>query len=328
MVEQSSGQYVGKLVKIDESILRIPTLAIHLDRGVNDGFTFNKETHLNPVLATVSEDLNIPEPKEDKNAPHHPNLIRKIADKLEIDPKSIKDFELCLYDTQLSTTGGINNEFIFSPRLDNLCMSYTCLEGLLTSLEEHSLDKDSRVRMICLFDNEEVGSMSAYGADSLMLETTLRRLQSDKENPTAFEESVHHSYLISADMAHAVHPNYSEKHEKNHRPKLHAGVVIKINANQRYATTSSTSLLLKHIAEQKSIPLQEFVVRNDSPCGSTIGPILSSKLGLRTIDVGCPQLSMHSIRETCGTEDIAHAVDLFKEFFGKFEQTDNSILVD
>jgi aspartyl aminopeptidase len=120
------------------------------------------------------------------------------------------------------------------------------------------------------------------------------------------------SLLISADMAHAVHPNYSEKHEENHRPKMNQGVVVKQNANQRYATTSITTHILRQCAKEAGVSLQEFVVRNDSPCGSTIGPMLSAKLGLRTIDVGNPQLSMHSIRETCGTKDIDDAISLFK----------------
>jgi aspartyl aminopeptidase len=133
------------------------------------------------------------------------------------------------------------------------------------------------------------------------------------------------SFLISADMAHALHPNYPEKYEDQHRPMMNKGVVIKHNANQRYATTSLSAVLLRQIAEEASIPLQAFVVRNDSPCGSTIGPMLSAKLGIRTIDVGNPQWSMHSIRETCGTTDLDSAVKLFKAYFDRFAYFDERI---
>ncbi|KAJ1551805.1 hypothetical protein HK096_005781, partial [Nowakowskiella sp. JEL0078] len=176
------------------------------------------------------------------------------------------------------------------------------------------------------------GSQSAYGADSNLLATTFKRLAElpigNSSSTSFFEQACIRSYLISADMAHAAHPNYLEKHEENHRPQMNKGIVIKQNANQRYATTAVTTFILREIARVKNIPLQEFVVRNiefriysfidfyqvrnDSACGSTIGPMLSAKLGLRTIDVGNPQLSMHSIRETCGVEDIKYATELFQ----------------
>ncbi|OMH81986.1 putative aspartyl aminopeptidase [Zancudomyces culisetae] len=181
--------------------------------------------------------------------------------------------------------------------------------------------------MIALFDNEEIGSRSAYGADSMLLESTLRRLNAFG-SPCAFEECIANSFLISADMAHAIHPNYSEKHEENHAPKMNGGIVIKINANQRYATTYATSLALKVLAKRHQLPIQEFVVRNDSPCGSTIGPLISSNLGIRTIDVGNPMLGMHSIRETMGTDDVKFSIDLFKAFFHEFTELDSKIICD
>lgn len=205
------------------------------------------------------------------------------------------------------------------------------------------MDNDTNIRLIALFDNEEVGSESAYGAGSNLLESAIRRINQDTVSfkltfishlfgylKALFDCAIQNSYLISADMARAVHPNYSDKHESNHQPQIHGGVVIKINANQRYATTSFTSTLLKSLAAQckPPVPLQEFVVRNDSPCGSTIGPILSSKLGLRTIDVGSPMLSMHSIREMCGTDDIAHSIHLFIAFFRNFAAIDAKVICD
>ncbi|KAJ1912059.1 hypothetical protein IWQ60_009839 [Tieghemiomyces parasiticus] len=388
MVAERDGEsYSHHLVRVNKPILRIPNLAIHLDRSVNDGFKFNKETHLTPVLATIAKRLNAPAlvsrasadtsesdsdnseanrpistpvPKEIANdghvaRNHHPEILQLLADELQVEVDQIRDFELCLYDTQPSTLGGVYDEFIFSPRLDNLMMSYTALESLLESTSKSaddeaatstSLRNDSQIRLVALFDNEEIGSQSAYGADSALLESTLRRLQSyhsfagsdlrplAADDPDylpdalAFEQSIHRSFLISADMAHAVHPNYVDRHEARHRPVMHNGIVIKVNANQRYATTAPTSLVLKVLADKHRVRLQEFVVRNDSPCGSTIGPILSAKLGLRTVDVGCPQLAMHSIREMAGADDVGHAIQLFRAFFNEFGTLDVNIQVD
>ncbi|KAK3235136.1 hypothetical protein CYMTET_54655 [Cymbomonas tetramitiformis] len=140
--------------------------------------------------------------------------------------------------------------------------------------------------------------------------------------------TVRDSFLVSADMAHALHPNYLDRHEPNHTPKLHKGLVIKHNANQRYATNMVSSFLFREIAKRRSLPMQDFVVRNDMGCGSTIGPILASGIGIRTVDVGCPQLSMHSVREMCGTDDIGHAYQHFKAFFEDFTALDAELNVD
>ncbi|KAJ2725175.1 hypothetical protein GGI07_001437 [Coemansia sp. Benny D115] len=336
MVRDHAGGYTNRLVTIKDPIMRIPSLAIHLDRTVGDAFKYNKEVHLTPILATVAKALNGDEKAADPEAStlaHHPILLERIATELSVDVADISDFELCLYDTQEAVIGGICNEFIYSSRLDNLNSSYCAIEGLVNSLDDRkstaSAD-DTHIRMVALFDNEEVGSTSAYGANSSLIESAIRRIQSscDGCSPTAFEEAVANSFMISSDVTHAVHPNYSEKHESNHRPELQKGPSIKVNANQRYATTSVTSTILKDIAKRNNIPLQEFVVRNDSPCGSTIGPMLSAQLGLRTIDIGNPLLSMHSIREVCGTDDVGMSVRLFERFFAEFASLDAKITVD
>ncbi|PVU98728.1 hypothetical protein BB559_001340 [Furculomyces boomerangus] len=319
--------------------MRIPSLAIHLDRTANEAFKFNNETHLTPMLATVAKVCNHGEKSLEKDSAtissntnsqmkHHPILLQKIAKNLGVEVSQIRDFELCLYDTQLSVIGGICDEFIFSPRLDNLNSSFCSVEGFIDSLQESkSLDNDTNVWMVALFDNEEIGSKSAYGADSTLLDSTLKRLQIGG-NLTSFEQTVANSFLVSADMAHAVHPNYFEKHEDNHAPQMNQGLVIKVNANQRYATTSATSAILKVIAEKHDLPLQEFVVRNDSPCGSTIGPLISANLGIRTIDVGNPMLAMHSIRETMGSDDVHTSIEIFKAFFKEFSEVDSKFIVD
>ncbi|KAL0086539.1 peptidase M18 [Phycomyces blakesleeanus] len=333
LVSHEDGTFKHTLVKIDRPLLRIPTLAIHLDRSTNDGFQFNKETQLAPVLATATKAALSGSDATDgveADATHHPLLIRILAEEMNVGPDQIRDFELALYDTQASTIGGACNEFIFSPRLDNLEMSFCSIQALIRSKD---VENDTNIRLVALFDNEEIGSQTAHGADSNLLPVTLQRLANTQlmnvsASSTAFEEAMHKSLLISADMAHAVHPNYSDKHEENHRPQMHKGTVIKVNANQRYATTAMTSLVLKELAKKHSIPIQEFVVRNDSSCGSTIGPMLSAKLGLRTVDIGNPQLSMHSIREVGGTDDVKHGINLLQVFFEEFAELEARIQVD
>ncbi|KAG0166283.1 hypothetical protein DFQ28_006501 [Apophysomyces sp. BC1034] len=361
MVQHQDGSFRHTLVRVNKPILRVPTLAIHLDGSANQAFTFNKETHLVPVLATaVKSALNATKTTDDETSKHHPALINLLAQELQITPQRIHDFELCLYDTQSATIGGVYDEFIFSARLDNLGMSYCALMALINT--SHAIADEPHIRLISLFDNEEIGSTSAHGADSNLLPSTLQRLsQTDignaskkkkkhnslnvststdapttcfgflnrsKPKKAAFERSMHKSMLVSADMAHAVHPNYMEKYEENHRPAMHKGTVIKINANQKYATTAPTSLILREIARRRDIPVQEFVVRNDSSCGSTIGPMLSAKLGLRTIDVGNPQLSMHSIREIGGVDDVGNGIMLLEAFFELFPAVDSQVYVD
>ncbi|KAI9026966.1 peptidase M18 [Hyaloraphidium curvatum] len=336
-VVEANDKLENRLVRISGPILRIPNLAIHLDRTVSEAFKFNAELQLTPVLGLARKEPATNGVKESDDTGksfadhHHLVLLQALAKEMGCEVSQIRDLELCLYDTQPPTLGGIGNEFIFSARLDNLMMSWCSMQALLASNSDpQSLANDTQCRMVALFDNEEVGSTSAYGADSHYMEATLRRIvaASGLVHPTAFEESIHRSFMISADMAHAVHPNYADKHEENHRPVMGGGLVIKTNANQRYASTAVTSTVIRELAKKRKLPIQEFVVRNDSPCGSTIGPLLSAKLGLRTVDVGAPQLSMHSIREQAGAEDVPYSVDLFTEFFEGFADLDSRISVD
>lgn len=225
--------------------------------------------------------------------------------------------DLCLYDAQPAAIGGAHDEFIFSPRLDNLYMSFSALQSLIESCRDDM--SGTGIRAAILFDHEEIGSQSAQGADSSIVESIFRRTLgalADCSQETYYR-TISRSLLISADMAHAVHPNYPDKHEECHRPRMQNGLVIKHNSNQRYATSTRTSAFIKALALQKQIPVQEFMVRNDSPCGSTIGPILSAKLGMAAVDVGVAQLSMHSIREMAACGDVDHSVNLFSSFYGQ-----------
>jgi len=321
----SGGTSEAKLVYINRPILRIPTLAIHLDRTVSEQFKFNHETHLKPILETSIKAHF--ETKSDH--PHNNSLLDLLANTLGVKGSEITNFELCLCDFQDANIGGINNEFIFSARLDNLLHSFTGITALAETSTDDSLKNEENVRMVVLFDNEEVGSRSAYGAMSPIMNEAFERIN------LAFSQgnlpidlvliSKRKSFLISADMAHAIHPNYSDKHESNHRPMMHKGPVIKINLETRYATNSESEFVIEQIAKNRGIPIQKFCVRNDSPCGTTIGPILSGNTGVRTVDIGNPQLSMHSIREMCGVDDVLHCIELSKAFFEEFTTLDKTL---
>lgn len=357
---------VPKLIKVDKPLLRIPTLAIHLHRQSN--FDPNKETELLPIAGLAAAELNKSssaneadakttkvtddededfKPLENMTERHHPDIMDVIANEAGVQVPAIVDFELVLYDTQKSVIGGINDELIFSPRLDNLGMTYCSVMGLISSVKDsNALDEDSTIRLTVCFDHEEIGSQSAQGAHSNLLPSVIRRLSvlpgckdaasdgsyeavhHEGEESTAYEQTLSRSFLVSADMAHAVHPNYAGKYEASHQPAMNKGTVIKINANQRYATNSPGIVLVQECARKAGVPLQLFVVRNDSPCGSTIGPGLAAKLGMRTLDLGNPQLSMHSIRETGGSADVEHAVKLFDQFYESYGRLEPTILID
>jgi len=380
MVKGKDASMEQKLIHINRPIFRVPNLAVHF--GGSEPFKFNKETQLFPIAGLVSAELNrtgktsetSKETKEDSDGPfaplqaqtqrHHPHLIELIAKELQCTPENILDFELSLFDAQPACIGGWNDEFIYSARLDNLGMTYCAVEGLIQSVSEPTaLKNESTIRLIACFDHEEIGSQSAQGADSNMLPAVIRRLsclpgvsaeseksydkisttESNGELSTVYEQTLATSFLISADMAHAVNPNYGGSYESQHRPQMNEGTVIKINANVRYASNAPGIVLLQECAKRAKpssyqlpgsrgkdggVPLQLFVVRNDSSCGTTIGPILSAALGARTIDVGNPQLSMHSIRETGGAYDPEHGVNLFDSFFEHFGELEGKILVD
>ncbi|KAK5127274.1 hypothetical protein LTR08_004463 [Meristemomyces frigidus] len=380
MVKTTDGGMAQRLVRINKPVCRIPNLAVHFGGSVP--FEFNKEAQLLPIAGLVSAELNRTgrtveetktaeseaekeagfEPLRSVKQRHHPYLISLIAAEAGCKEEEILDFELSLYDVQPACIGGLNDEFIFSARLDNLGMTYCAVEGLIQSLASASaLTNDATIRLIACFDHEEIGSSSAQGADGNMLPSVLRRLSclppsssadSDKSydklddpSPTAFEETLAKSMLVSADMAHSVNPNYSAKYEAEHKPEMNRGTVIKINANVRYATNSPGVVLLAECAKRAKatsyqppgagksashggVPLQLFVVKNDSPCGSTIGPMLSASLGVRTVDVGNAQLAMHSIRETCGSYDVEHGVNLFDGFFEGYGGLEGKVLVD
>lgn len=313
ILKSAEGGFATRVVAVDRPILRIPSLAIHLDREVNSaGLKLNAETHLSPILAT-----SVKSGAAAGGERHHSALIQVVADTLGVAPGDIVDVDLNLVDTVPAVIGGVHSEFLYSGRLDNLMMTYLTFTGLIASSSDVS--SGGAVRVAAAFDHEECGSSSVPGAGSSLLEETLTRiLGSSSHMPPAIRRSL----FISADMAHAVHPNYAAVHEEKHRPAMHGGIVIKINANQRYATSSVTGFQMRTMAEEMGVPTQPFVVRQDMGCGSTIGPIVATRLGIRTVDVGLPQLSMHSIREMCGTDDVHHGLKFFTEVWSRYPALD------
>ncbi|GLI59309.1 hypothetical protein VaNZ11_001163 [Volvox africanus] len=333
-----------RLVKIDRPLMRIPMLAIHLQRDIHTaGFKPNLQTNFAPLIASAAKTQLMAETAPaaataaaaaaaaNTGHRHSPLLLSLLASELGCAPEAIVDFELHLVDVQPGVVGGAHGEFVFTGRLDNLAMSYVALQALVDSCPDvSSLAEETGVRSIALFDHEEVGSESAQGAGGPVMRDTITRvaaaLAGGQEG--AVERTLRNSFLVSADMAHALHPNYSDKHDPDHQPRMHGGLVIKHNHNQRYATNSVSAALFREVARRHGIPCQEFSVRNDMPCGSTIGPILSSNLGCRTVDCGIAQLSMHSVREQCGTDDVALAYDHLLHFFREFSLLDASLDVD
>jgi len=294
-----------QLIDLEKAIAVIPSLAIHLDRDANDKRTVNKQKDLPPIL------MKLPENDTETDIDFKAMLLKIINvknDLLEVkvaQAEKVLSYELSFYDTQAPAVIGLHDDFIASARLDNLLSCYT---GLMALIEN---DGKQNTLLVCS-DHEEVGSMSAAGAQGPFLKSVLERLC---DNDESLSRMIANSVMISADNAHGIHPNYADKHDANHGPMLNNGPVIKINANQRYASNSQTSALFEHLCELADVPVQSFVVRSDMACGSTIGPITASEIGVKTVDVGVPTFAMHSIRELAGRWDAFYLYRVFKQFF-------------
>ncbi|CAI8387819.1 MAG: putative M18 family aminopeptidase 2 [Acidimicrobiales bacterium AG-410-I20] len=285
LVLKSKDNFIEKVCRLDKPIARIPQLAIHLDREVNEkGLVLNRQDHMQPVIG-IEDGLG---------------LLERLAETADVDVKDVLSFDLMLHDLTPSTLSGINEEFISAPRIDNLFSCHAAVDSLISASNSGS----DFVQMVMLYDHEEIGSTSSTGAMGPLLKKTLDICSDDS---TLFAEK---SLMISADCAHGTHPNYPERHDANHQVRLNHGPVLKHNANVRYATDGLGAALVKLAAEKTSVPLQTFVSRSDMPCGSTIGPLAAASTGIRTVDLGAPQLAMHSIREMCGSEDPAYLASL------------------
>mmetsp|Transcript_78299 Transcript_78299/g.162655 ORF Transcript_78299/g.162655 Transcript_78299/m.162655 type:complete len:479 (+) Transcript_78299:87-1523(+) len=331
-----SAHLVEKLVHIPEPLMIIPNLAIHLQSAdERKGFSPNTESHLQPVLCSkqfdeaASSSAGRPSEeamKEGVYARHHAALLERVAKDLSCKPEDIVDADLCLMDSNPACLAGLYQEFVSAPRIDNLLSTWAAIQGLCDFSNSAAVADSSDICIAVSFDHEECGSQSCTGAEGATLPSWIDYLLGSLEVPTMARPGImSRSFLLSADCAHGVHPNYAAKHQSEHRPDFHKGIVIKTNANQRYATTSLTSSLFREVCKKANVPVQDFVVRNDSPCGTTIGPIVSAKTGIRTIDIGAPQWAMHSCRETCSTNDCGHLLTLCSGFYETFREIDNSL---
>ena len=298
----------GRLVMLDGTehltatgpLLRFPQLAIHLEPAVHQGLALGKQQHMNPVFGL--------------GEPGSEDLLGLLAAAAGVDPALIGGYDIVVADTQAPAVFGAKGEFFASGRLDNLSSTHAGLAALIAHASAGA-PTGGPIAVLAAFDHEEIGSASRSGACGPILEDILTRISdgmgaSVSERRQAFAAS----FCVSADAGHAVHPNYPERHDPANRPVLNGGPLLKINANQRYATDAAGAAFWARLCGEARVPYQEFVSNNDIPCGSTIGPLTATRLGIRTVDVGVPLLSMHSARELCGTED-PHSLAVVSELF-------------
>ena len=312
-----------RLLNIDRDLMIIPNVAIHMNREINEGYRWDMKQDLRPLLAgdpdlltqsgvsgcECAEDDGIAGRENGKNADLGTVFRRLIAKETGVSVEDIVDTDLYLYNREKAAVLGLNEEFLSSGRLDDLQCAYGTLCGFLAAKPSESID------VYCAFDNEEVGSMTKQGADSSFLRCTLERISTELgRSRREFMESLSSSFMISADNAHAVHPNHPELEDPSHRPVPNGGIVIKYSANQKYTTDAVSGAVMKEICRKAKVPVQIFYNRSDLLGGSTLGNLSTSQLSLNTVDIGLAQLAMHSSYETAGvrdTEYLARACEVF-----------------
>ena len=290
---------VEQMVDLKRAVCTIPNLAIHMNREVNNGVAIDKQKDLKPILRIGEKEAS------------SKSLAAILAQELNIEVENILSYELNLYNVQPPVVFGLEDEFIQAPRLDNLSMAFSSVEGLIAA------KKGNGIAMAVCLDSEEIGSRTMNGGDSNFLANILERIAinlglSREEYLILLEKS----FIISADLAHSVHPNFSDKADLTNKPIINGGFVIKNSSNKRYATDSSTEAYLVNLAKKHKIPYQRFFNNSNEVGGSSLGPIVSSKLPVRTIDIGNPIFAMHSERETGGVSDYLSIIQLFSKFFG------------
>ncbi len=299
VIRDGSGQRTT-LVDFEQPLLRLPNLAIHMNREVNDkGLKFNKQTELPLLLGTLPAELNATE--------HFRQLL---ASRLDVAPEQLLSWELAACDTQKGSFWGVDREYLAASQLDNLASCHAALSALLARGES------SGTRLVALFDHEEVGSESAVGAGGSFLDDLLQRLAASQQMDAEDSQRMRaRSLFVSADMAHAWHPNFPGAYEPGHCLAVNGGPVIKNNANQRYSTNAETAARFMACCEQAGVPCQQYAHRTDLGCGSTIGPILAARLGLPSVDVGSPMWAMHSLRESAGVLDHGYMIAALSQVF-------------
>lgn len=300
VTREKDGSIVTKLVNVDKDLLVIPNLAIHMNRDINNGFSYNPQVDMLPLFAEC----------EDGRKPV--TLMKRVAGSAGVKQEDILGHDLFLYVREKGRILGLDGEFILSPRLDDLQCAYT-------SARAFSDVKPSEYINVCaVFDNEEVGSGTRQGADSTFLEDILfRACESLKIRKETYLKLVAGSFLISADNAHAVHPNHPEKADPTNRPYLNGGIVIKYHGSQKYTTDAVSSAKIKTICEKAKVPFQTFANRSDLVGGSTLGNISTAHVSVSSADIGLPQLAMHSAMETAGIRDTEFAIRMFQSFYAE-----------
>ena len=349
--DRSTGKIQTKLVKLDHPIARIPTLAPHFGAPAYDPHP-NPETQMVPIIGLDRSGAQDTDALSDMSSlgtgllqgdslfasTQPPRLVNAITKLLKIDDSAttasdIINWELEVFDTQPAQLGGLDKEFIFAPRIDDKLCSYAAIEALIASTSDTSTqdnsqptDDDKIIKVVGCFDDEEIGSLLRQGARSNFLPSTIERivaaLAGGQSGPDLVSQTFANGFMISADVSHAVNPNYLDVYLEKHAPQLNVGVAVQADPNGHTTTNSVSTAFLQRVAEKCDSKLQVFQIRNDSRSGGTVGPMLSSAIGMRAIDAGLPQLSMHSIRATVGNLDPGLGVKLFKGFFDHFEEVD------
>ncbi|MES2502090.1 MAG: M18 family aminopeptidase [Pseudomonadota bacterium] len=288
------------LIKFDQALMRLPNLAIHMNREVNDkGLKFHKQDELPLIFGEAEDGIEADQ-----------QFMQQLADSLNVKTADILTWELNVYDTQKGSFWGANQEFIANSQLDNLASCHAALAALLAN------NNSATTNIIALYDHEEVGSESATGASGSFLSDVISRIAAH-ENLTAADRlrALAQSFFISADMAHAYHPNFSSSYEPHHHVLVNKGVVIKTNCNHRYASNADTAARFMQLCDKVNVPYQQYSHRTDLGCGSTIGPIIAAQLGVATVDVGCPMWAMHSLRESAGVLDQSYMIAVLGAHF-------------
>ncbi|MEV7024172.1 M18 family aminopeptidase [Kitasatospora sp. NPDC093558] len=292
-----------RLVQLDEPLLRVPQLAIHLDRQVNDGMKLDKQRHLTPIwgLGPVDEG----------------GLVSYVAQRAGLDPADVAGWDLMTHDVQPASYLGRDRELLAGPRLDNLLSVHAATAALAAVATAEGAADLPYIPVLAAFDHEETGSESDTGAQSPLLGNVLdRTVYARGGTPEDRARALAGTVCLSSDMGHAIHPNYTERHEPGHHPMPNGGPILKVNVNNRYATDGVGRAVFAAACERAGVPWQSFVSNNAMPCGTTIGPITAARLGIKTVDCGIAALSMHSARELCGADDpylLASAIKAFLE---------------
>ncbi len=294
----------SRIIRFKRPLLTIPHLAIHFNRGVNEGNPLSKQKDMLPVIAIINGQL------QRENL-----LLNLIATELGCLTSDILDFDLSLYDTTPACLVGLNNEFITSGRLDDLSMAHAALTALIEAPKDSGMN-----RVMAIFDNEETGSGTKQGAASPLLMNLMRRINECRGGSEQdYQRAIARSFMVSADNGHALHPNYPEKQDPTNHPALGGGPVIKINANCKYMTDADSASVFKAVCERAGVPVQYFVNHSDVAGGSTLGNILTSQIDLRGVDMGAAIWAMHSVRETGSVDDVDYIIRAFTQFYSPME---------